>query len=176
MRQFIAIPLPEEIKNDIAKVSEPFRGIPGIRPVKTENLHLTLVFIGDQGSEAKTEKIREVSFRPFELSTTSVELFPERRPRLIWIELEKPDELAILHRKLAAIYNLDEELKAHVTIARIKWLSPENKKLLAELAGQLNPYIKDFRVSHFNLYSSELNPDGPVYRVVESFSASPAES
>ena len=174
MRQFLAIPLPEEIKKDIARISDPFRGIPGIRPVKTENLHLTLVFIGDQGSEERTEKIRDVSFTPFELSTTSVVLFPERRPRLIWIELGKPDELSDLHRRLADIYELEEELKAHITIARIKWLSPENKKLLTELTGQLNPYIKNFRVSHFNLYSSELKPGGPVYRVVESFSASPA--
>ncbi len=174
MRQFIAIPLPEEVKQDIENIIDPFRGIKGIKPVKTENLHLTLVFIGDKGSDTQIDSIREVSFRPFDLSTTSVEVFPVRRPRLIWIEINKTDELSDLHRKLAGIYDVGEELKAHITIARIKWLSPENKKLLKELTGQMNPYITSFRVSHFNLYNSELNPDGPVYRVVESFSAAPA--
>ncbi len=173
MRQFIAIPLPEEIKQDIKNIINPIRGIDGIRPVKTENLHLTLVFIGDKGSDAQIESIREVSFRPFDLSTKSVDLFPARRPRLIWIEIKRTDELSDLHSKLAGIFNIDEELKAHITIARIKWLSPENKKLLMELTGQVNPYSIDFRVSHFNLYSSELKPGGPVYRVVESFSAAP---
>jgi RNA 2',3'-cyclic 3'-phosphodiesterase len=176
MRQFLAIPLPDDIKKSIEGITGPFRGIPGVRPVRSENLHLTLLFIGDQGSEEKTQKIRQISFRPFELSTTSVELFPERKPRLIWIELETPGELSALHGKLAGIYKMEEEFRAHITIARIKWLSPENRKLLMELTGQLNPFKIGFRADHFNLYSSELKPDGPKYRVVESFKASPGGS
>jgi RNA 2',3'-cyclic 3'-phosphodiesterase len=171
MRQFFAIPLPEEIKKDIEGITGPFRGIPGVRPVSKENLHLTLLFIGDQGSEEKTRKIRQISFRPFDLLTTSVELFPRPRPRLIWIELTTPGELSKLHKNLAGIYGMEEEFKAHITIARIKWLSPENRKLLIELTGQLNPYNTGFGVDRFNLYNSDLKPDGPKYRVVESFPA-----
>jgi RNA 2',3'-cyclic 3'-phosphodiesterase len=173
MRQFIAIPLPDVVRQNIDNILNPFRELQGLKPVKTENLHLTLVFIGDKGSGALLEKIREISFKPFDLSTSSLELFPERRPRLLWIELKEADGLSELHRKLAVIYDMDEELKPHITIARIKWLSRENKKLLMELTGQLNPYNIHFRVTHFNLYSSELKPGGPVYRVVESFSAAP---
>lgn len=173
MRQFIAIPLPEKVKQSIDNIMEPFRGIKGLKPVKAENLHLTLLFLGDKGSERDLEEIREISFNPFSLSTISVELFPERKPRLIWIELEKSDELSELYKKLTAVFGDNEELRAHITIARIKWLSRENTKLLMELTGQLNPFIISFLVSHFNLYNSELKPDGPVYRVVESFSAAP---
>lgn len=175
MRQFFAIPLPEEVKQSIDNILEPFRGIKGIKPVKSENLHLTLLFLGDKGSERKLEEIREIFFKPFSLSTTSVELFPESKSRLIWIEIKKTDELSDLYRKLANIYNVDKELKAHITIARIKRLSPENKKLLLKLTAQANPYNINFRVNHFNLYSSELKPDGPVYRVIESFSAAPSK-
>ena len=173
MRRFIAIPLPGEVRQNIADLLTSFRDIEGLKPVKKSNLHLTLAFLGDSGSESQLGELREISFKPFTLSTTEASMFPERRPRLIWIGLEKSVELSELHKEIAGIFGKDEELRAHITIARIKWLSAENKKLLMELTGQVNPYNIDFRVSHFNLYSSELKPDGPVYRVVESFSAAP---
>lgn len=174
MRQFIAIPLPKEVKQSIEKISVPFQGMKGIKLVKTENLHLTLLFIGDKGSDEDIDKLRNISFKPFRLSSISVELFPERKPRLIWVGLKKPQELAELHSKIAGVFGAEEELRAHITIGRIKWLSGENKKALIEKTEQLNPYNITFDVSHFNLYSSELKPGGPEYQVVESFSAAPA--
>jgi hypothetical protein len=82
MRRFIAIPLPGEVRQNIADLLTSFRDIEGLKPVKKSNLHLTLAFLGDSGSESQIGELREISFRPFTLSTTEASMFPERRPRL----------------------------------------------------------------------------------------------
>jgi RNA 2',3'-cyclic 3'-phosphodiesterase len=169
MRQFIAIPLPEKVKHKIGQLLETIRGLEGLRLVKPENLHLTLVFLGDKEAEGLIEKVRKISFSPFNISTRSVELFPPDRPRLIWIELEQPGELSELRKNLAGIFNIDEKFRAHITVARIKWLTRENKRRLQEITSQHNPFTIDFNVGHFNLYNSEPQYGGHVYRVIESF-------
>jgi RNA 2',3'-cyclic 3'-phosphodiesterase len=171
MRQFLAIPLPEEIRNRIGEIMNPFRDIKGLKLVDPDNLHLTLVFVGDKSMEGELERIRKLFFKPFNLSAGPVKLFPERKPRLIWIEVSQPDELSELRKNLADIFSINEDFRAHITLARIKWLSPENKKLLMEMTGRQNPVNISFHVDHFNLYNSELNPDGPAYQVIESFPA-----
>jgi RNA 2',3'-cyclic 3'-phosphodiesterase len=173
MRRFIAIPLPAGVRQNIEDILKSFRDIEGIKPVKKSNLHLTLAFLGDSGSESQFGKLREISFSPFTLTTTSIELFPAVKPRLVWIELDKPPGLSDLHRKITAIFGIEEELRAHITIIRIKRLTGENKKILKEITGKLNPFKITFNVNQFSLYNSELKPDGPDYRVVESFSAAP---
>ncbi len=171
MRQFLAIPLPEELKNELGEVILPFRGIKGLRPVRPENLHLTLLFLGDTGTEEKFSELRKITFTPFTLSTTCIKLFPERKPRLIWLETEDSEELNDLYSRIARVFGVSEKLKSHITLARIKWLLPQDYRVVSEEIGLANPFEADFEVSCFNLYNSELRPEGPVYRVAESFSS-----
>lgn len=177
MRQFIGIPLPSDVRQTIESSLKPFGEIEGLKLVKPENLHLTLVFLGDKGTEDKIRLVEEIKFDSFRLKSSSVEIFPGRKPRLVWIELDKPDELIRLRQNLANIFGIDEKFRAHITVARIKRLSAENKKTLIEFAGQMNPFVITFPVDHFNLYSSDLKSDGPVYNVVRSFhSATPPDN
>ncbi len=171
MRQFLAIPLPEELKNELGEVITPFRGIKGLKPVRKENLHITLLFLGDTGSEEKFSELSRISFSPFTLTTTEIKLFPERKPRLIWLELEESEELNDLFNKITRVFEVEEKLKAHITLARIKWLLPQDYRVVSEEIGLANPFQADFEVSCFNLCNSELRPEGPVYRVAETFSA-----
>ena len=171
MRQFLAIPLPAPIKEELGEIIAPLRGFRGLNPVRKENLHLTLLFLGDAGSEEKFSELRKISFSPFILATTEIRLFPERKPRLIWLELQKSEELYDLYNKIAAVFGVSEKLKAHITLSRIKWLLPQDYRVLSEEIGLNNPFEADFSVSCFNLYNSELRPEGPVYRVAETFSS-----
>ncbi len=175
MRQFLAIPLPEELKNELGEVIAPFRGIKGLKPVRKENVHLTLLFLGDTGTEENFSELRKITFSPFTLSTTCIKLFPERKPRLIWLELEESEELNDLFNKITWVFEVEEKLKAHITLARIKWLLPLDYRLVSEEIGLANPFEADFKVSHFHLYNSELRPEGPVYRVAETFSGGPGD-
>ena len=170
MRQFIAIPLPEKVKQEFSLIIEPFRGIKGVKPVRPENMHLTLLFLGDTGTGNKIEELRNITFKSFTLKTTSVVLFPERKPRLIWIELEKSEPLLDLYNKIAGVFGVNEKLKAHITLARIKWLLPQDYRSVKEEIDRVNPVEKEFEVTCFNLYNSKLQPWGPIYRVEESFS------
>ncbi len=171
MRQFIAIPLPGQLKDELGEVIRPLRGIKGLKPVRKENLHLTLLFLGDTGSEEKYSELRKLSFSPFTLSTAGIKLFPERKPRLIWLELEESGKLNDLYNKIAGVFETKEKLKAHITLSRIKWLLPQDYRVVSEETGLVNPFKTDFTVTCFNLYNSELRPEGPVYRVEETFSA-----
>ncbi len=169
MRQFLAIPLPEELKNKLEYVISPFRGIKGLKPVRKENLHLTLLFLGNTGSEENLTELRKITFSPFSLTTTEIKLFPERKPGLIWLELEESEELNDLYERIAQVYGISEELKAHITLSRIKWLLPQDYRVVSEEIRLVNPFRTAFTVNRFNLYNSELRPEGPVYRVAESF-------
>ncbi|TVR75657.1 MAG: RNA 2',3'-cyclic phosphodiesterase [Marinilabiliales bacterium] len=169
MRQFLAIPLPDQLKDELGEIITPFRGIKGLKPVRKENLHLTLLFLGDTGSEEKFSELRKISFSPFTLTTTEIKLFPERKPRLIWLELEESEELNDLYSRIAAVFGVSEKLKSHITLARIKWLLPQDYRVVSEKIGLANPFEADFTVNCFNLYNSELQPRGPVYRVAETF-------
>jgi RNA 2',3'-cyclic 3'-phosphodiesterase len=171
MRQFLAIPLPEELKNELGEVIAPFRGIKGLKPVRKGNMHLTLLFLGDTGSEDKFSELRKINFSPFILTTTEIKLFPGRKPRLIWLELEESEELNDLYNKITRVFEVKEKLKAHITLARIKWLLPQDYRVVSEETGLVNPFKADFTVNHFILYNSELQPEGPVYRVAETFNA-----
>lgn len=174
MRQFLAIPLPGPIKDELGEIITPLRGVKGLKPVRKENLHLTLLFLGDTGSEEKFSELRRLSFSPFNLATTEIRLFPERKPRLIWLELEESEELNDLYGRIARVFGVSEKLKAHITLARIKWLLPQDYRVVSEEIRLANPFEADFTVNCFNLYNSELRPEGPVYRVAESFSSESA--
>ncbi|MFO7923081.1 MAG: hypothetical protein R6U58_05250, partial [Bacteroidales bacterium] len=105
------------------------------------------------------------------LSTTSIKLFPERKPRLIWLELEESEELNDLYNKVAGVFGVNEKLKTHITLARIKWLLPKDYRVVSKETGLFNPFEADFTVNCFNLYNSELRPEGPVYRLAETFNS-----
>ncbi len=171
MRQFLAIPIPGQLKDELGGIITPLRGIRGLKPVRKENLHLTLLFLGDTGSEEKFSELRKISFSPFKLTTTEIRLFPERKPRLIWLEIEESEELCELYDKIASVFGVNERLKAHITLARIKWLLPQDYRVVSEEVRLANPFEADFNVNCFNLYNSELRPEGPVYRVEETFSS-----
>lgn len=171
MRQFLAIPLPGPIKDELGEIISLFRGIKGLKPVRKENLHLTILFLGDTGSGEKFSELRKISFSPFKLTTTEIKLFPERKPRLIWLELEESEELNDLYSKIVRVFGVNGKLKSHITLARIKWLLPQDYRVLAEEIRLANPFEADFTVNSFNLYNSELQPGGPVYRIAETFNA-----
>lgn len=171
MRQFIAIPLPERVKQTTESLLKSFQEINGLKPVKPEIMHLTLLFLGDTGTEEKISELRKISFTPFNLSTTCIQIFPKRKPRLIWIELEKSDELIGLYNKIARLFGVNKEFKAHITLARIKRLMPQDYRMVVEKIDMANPLEIDLEVNRFNLYNSELRPEGPVHRIKESFPA-----
>lgn len=125
MRTFLALPLTQRQRNSIdkwQKLAMPSFG----RPVRAENLHVTLCFLGNTTPEQVvqlSEQIDDLPNEDFELRLDRVEFVP--RNRLIWLGSETvPDALSRLVKKLrtcAAVAGISTEsrrYRSHITLAR----------------------------------------------------------
>lgn len=182
-RIFIAINLPEKIKERLFQFKFKFAEVPA-RWVKKENLHLTLAFLGYLNEE-EIAKICQLlkELVPFHrkfiltLKKVSYGLVEKSIPRLIWVNLKKSENLKELKK------NLDKKLKEagfrteerkfipHITLARIKrW---EFKAVELEDRVEINENLNlTFKVNSIQLMESKLKRGGPIYEVLSSESLS----
>jgi 2'-5' RNA ligase len=169
-RLFIAVDLPETIKNNLSLMAF---GIPGARWVAPEQLHLTVRFIGevDGGLFHDIQEILdEIHFASFSLQLKGVGYFPPRgAPRVLWIGLDKSEPLQLLRKKIdtallrARIEPEGRKYSPHITLARLK-NSPANK-IANFLSGNSLFRQEPFQVEDFKLYSSVLSPKGAYHKV-----------
>ncbi len=180
LRTFIALELPEVQKQAILSYLNTWRrAYPrGINWVKNENLHLTLLFVGETES-VDIPQIKEALFDlvlksgSFELNCLGFELFPAREPRLLWVKLDTKDKGIFsfgkeLNRTVREFgYEPDAKpLKLHITVGRIKTQQPvwvEQEFLKSELPHETAIY------NTVTYYQSLLRPEGPVYTALEQY-------
>jgi 2'-5' RNA ligase len=99
MRAFIAVELPEEIRQEAAALQSDLRGAGAdVKWVEPANLHLTLKFLGEI-EEAQvtplTEALRSITHHhsPFTVSLEGIGAFPSTtRPRGIWVGISQGQE------------------------------------------------------------------------------------
>ncbi len=188
MRCFIAIELPEDIKNFIDQLVNLKSSVEGVNLVKKENLHLTLKFLGEIEIDlipSIVNSLRDLAkeFSPFTLKISHPGVFPDKvKPRVIWIGLEYSEILKDLAVKVdEEIYKFGIEkeqrrFKSHITIARVK--NFQNGRYIFEKIWKTfkennlidNPAQKPhFHVTEFVLMKSTLTPKGSIYEVLERF-------
>jgi len=182
MRLFIAIEVPEPPRRELRRRLEGLRDrLPRARWVDLENLHLTLLFLGETAEgeiPALAAKLRQAFARcpPLGLRLSEGGTFPPGRPaRVAWVGIEGPQELMTLQQDVtgAAVEALgfEPEKRAyhpHVTLARCPdpWRREAIDKLKNALTGPIGPpFVADRGV----LFESKLSPKGARYLVVESF-------
>lgn len=181
-RIFIAINLPKEIKQKLTALQEELsQFVPKVKWTKEANLHLTLVFLGEIDI-AKTQKIYQIAkeivsdIKPFKLKLKSLGVFPEiRKAKIIWVDVLDDAILKnlnqALYRKLTTQgFVLDKrEFTPHITIGRIKERTPYLKSALITLLNKhKETEFGSFLVESLELMESQLNEEGPEYRVLES--------
>jgi RNA 2',3'-cyclic 3'-phosphodiesterase len=131
-RLFVAVELPEPIRDAIEDLVEPLRSIDGFRWTPVGNLHLTLAFLGWVEPDT-VDPIRErlptaaTALEPFEARLAGVGRFPERgKARVLWVGFDDPTgslaELsATVARSLEGLFQPDERpFRPHVTVARAR--------------------------------------------------------
>src|SRR5258708_2901824 len=100
-RLFIAIDLPEDVRQNLAQICF---GVPGAKWVTTEQMHLTLNFIGEANGNTfldLQEALAEVNSPPFELIFKGVGHFPPRgHARVLWAGIDKEPLLNELKNKI----------------------------------------------------------------------------
>ena len=169
MRLFIAIDLPERLKDELAIISF---GLPQARWVGPEQFHLTLRFIGEvDGALFRDIKsgLESVIGSPFPLTLDSLGCFPPRRdPQVLWVGIENSVELLELRKKVESCLSKlgiapeQRKFSPHITLARIR--KTPLTKVITFLADHALFRLPKFTVSSFHLYSSILTPKGALHR------------
>ena len=181
LRAFIAIDVEDEavlarLRDLQARLSATGSDLKLVEP---ENIHITLWFLGNitpHMAELIYERMKRLSFRPFEIELTGVGAFPRQtRPRVVWVGVGRGSE------ELRAIY---EQLKTglrslgfrpdpkgftpHVTVARVKRHHPDLIRLLMECSTE---HFGTFEAREVRLKKSVLTPRGPIYSTLYSVAA-----
>ena len=117
MRAFVAIPLPDALRDELAAYAAQAARDLGARPTPAENLHATVHFLGavrDADAAALTNALAPVcaGFAAFSLKVAEAALAPAGRPRMVWARLESPEGLGELARALAAAAGTDIAVNA----------------------------------------------------------------
>ncbi len=180
IRSFIAIELPEEVKQGLEKLQGALKSprLNFVRWVPAENIHVTLKFLGNISPvqiNGIVDVMREVSLRaePFELEVGGIGAFPSlRSPRVLWVglggDIEKLQALqASLEEKLDRL-DLTKESRSftpHLTIARLReHASSDQRRILSQLVAEKSVWLGcKFRVDAISLMKSQLLPSGAVY-------------
>ncbi len=171
MRLFVAVAVPQEIREKLASLGEEIRQ-DGIVPVRPENMHATLKFIGE-ADEKKTKQIQEelknIRFGSIQCDVKGIGVFPsENYIRVVWAGIESSGKLEALAKQIQeTVKEGDARFSAHLTIARVK----RKADLREFLEKHRNDEFGSFTADRFELIKSELGPGGPAYTVLASYEA-----
>ena len=178
VRSFIAVDIPEEVKKELALLINFFQKAEAdIRWAKTENLHLTLKFLGEQ-TDQQIEKIKQsleeiaVVQKSFQIRLSKLGGFPAiDHPRVLWVGVEQEggDLLVDLVEKIEfAMITLgfeqeEKSFSPHLTLGRIK--SGKNLQKLVKIVKEtLFSSAYSVAVNQLILYKSILGREGSVYQ------------
>ncbi len=177
-RLFISIPVDTFILNKINKklgnLNLPWENI---KVINTDNMHITLKFLGDTPLEkipTIIEALKEVvkEFKSFNLEVKETTIFSENNPRTLVLKFKESKELDKLHSRIEEILyeegisNKEQrQYQPHLTVARVKKHSKYK-----DFKDYINWNIGgDSEVSYLELIETELSKTGPEYTVLQTF-------
>jgi 2'-5' RNA ligase len=180
LRTFIAVDPGQAIRDRLVSLQERLAqsGAP-VKWVETENLHVTLLFLGEVDERDTPAVCRAVcdtctAHVPFTMAVKTVGCFPNpRRPRTLWVGVGAgTQELCALHDTLEpplldlGCYRREErKYSPHITVGRVRSERPSDT-LAANLAKHAGWRAGEVPVRELLVLSSELTPKGPIYTVL----------
>jgi len=176
VRTFIAIEMPPEVRDYLDRCQERLRGTGGnVRWLRTDLIHLTLVFLGEVAVEqldalAAAVEQAVAGFRPFAPRAGGAGQFPPRgRPRVIWIGIDEPTGSLLRLQKAVADATApfaekveNRAYRPHLTLGRVRGGRDLHRlsASVAEMAGARGP---EFDAEEILVMQSTLSPQGPTY-------------
>lgn len=177
MRAFVAIDLPEPVRERIAVLQS---ALPVGQPVRAENFHLTLAFLGEQ-QEALIEEahhgLQRVTAPGFDLKLAGLDTFGGEDPKILFVGAAKNEPLGRLRKQVrgamhgAGIRLNRERFRPHVTLARFRrgMSLYDVERLRRFLSHHADFGLEPFAVTSFTLYRSTLRPDGAVHEALARY-------
>lgn len=173
MRLFIAIPLPQQVKEQLLDR----KAIDGVKWQRPDQMHITLKFLGDTDIDLigdLKEGLGNIEFPEFSLMINGFGYFPEgKQPKVLWAGIDRSRLLEKLYQEIEEVCNRlgfeseTRSFKPHITIGRIKRASKEVVDQFINQHKQVQ--IPDIPVEEFALYESKLNPKGAKYLRLQTF-------
>ena len=180
VRAFIAVDLPSDLQERLAQVSQELYAEMGDAPIRwvtADHMHLTLKFLGDvslNNPEVLTNILRKEAPEREEMviSLGGVGAFPKlRRPRVVWVGIEAPDEMMFLQRGIdrqtarVGYAREPREFSPHITLGRVsRNASPGEVRMIGDVLGAKKVgFLGVARITAVHLYRSDLQESGAVY-------------
>ena len=178
VRVFIAIDIPQEIRNRLTGMQTELRSTGNsARWVAAESTHLTLRFIGEVAEkrrEAIDAALEGLTWKEFPVSVTGVGFFPgTRSPRVLWAGLQASTMEGLTQEIDTRLERagFDREKRAfrpHITLARAK-TSRLERTLVAAAEKFAETGFGSFTVDRCCLYQSTLKPTGSIYTKLKEY-------
>lgn len=168
MRLFYAVFPPPKVQEALAVVQEKVKGYKGWKLSQPDQLHITLLFLGETPPERlrgllQVGKDAAAGVQPFEVQLGGTGYFPASgSPRVWFVKAEGAglEPLALNLRQALPDIEVKEKFHPHLTLARKKGPAP-----------RVGPVVLDlkFEAKALCLVESTLDPKGSQYRIVERF-------
>ena len=176
-RIFIAINLPEDTKKKLTEYQDKWPELP-VRWTKKENIHITLKFIGEISSDQYTQiedALNQTDFNSggIVLNIRGCGKFGKGHSlNILWIGIEQNEKLENIYNKIEAslakkgIPREQRIFKPHITVGRNR-KAFNFKSFLEILEKESDCFISKFYISHFQIFKSQLRPEGPIYTILK---------
>jgi 2'-5' RNA ligase len=178
IRSFLAVEVPADVRAEVARLLGSLRGKPGpgVRWVKPDVMHLTLVFLGEVPAgfvRSADERLAQAlpPLPAFRCRLAGLGAFPNpNRARVAWVGVDTGrDELVALQRTASAAlarigYQPERRpFSPHLTLGRLR----EPGDVATLVAGPFQS--TEFGVERVVLFRSVLRPQGPEYTELHEY-------
>ena len=185
IRSFIAIELPDDVKETIALIIKRLRPAQHryVKWVAPEGTHMTIKFLGNIYSSQIPQitgimKTAASKVPPLELRLGGLGMFPnEQRPRVLWVALEGNTEpLATMQHdieKALAPLGFAPENRAftpHLTLGRVRdnASADDRREIGGVVKDKKIDYDASFTLRELSLMKSTLTPTGAIYNRLDT--------
>ena len=162
-RLFFALWPANETRKQIDKINQSINS-KGLKKVKCDNLHVTLIFLGNVDAESEAlirQSMKNISVQPFALYFDQLALW--RKPRILCLATQQYDQQLLtlvdaIKKELeqCSLIMEDRIYKPHITLAR------KARRLI-----DINVQPIEWQVQSFCLVESLSTPRGVHYQVLQ---------
>lgn len=178
---FLALPLPSSIRSQLARLCY---GLPQVRWVLEENLHLTLRYLGPLSSSQildVQEHLKFLFFHPFLLKLEGIGHFHSKgRHGVIWVGTRENAFLSSLKKNIDLLLRElslptdHRPFHPHVTLGRYERLHPN--KLHDYLLAQADYQSEETLINSCHLLQSRQTPKHVIYEKIDEYFATKPEA